>query len=246
MDKHFGGHSERIAGERRRIYLARHARVDYFDPAGQPVNPFAVRLNGLGREQAAALGESLRGIRFDRTLCSRFPRARETLEIVLGTERRIAVEEVEAFNEIRGSRLRDIPTDRLEEVLRFPYRPAVDPEGAFLGGENFKSFESRVLLGLSALIEARDWKTIIIVAHDAVNRVVLGWALGVGRAAMAGLEQDYGCLNIIDVPNASESPTHLPVPGLVRVVNFTPYDPAKDRIRLTSMEEVFVSYSRKH
>lgn len=234
--------SERIVGERRRIYLARHARVDYFDAAGQPVNPFAARLSGTGREQAAALGASLRGIRFDRVFCSRYPRTRETLDIVLGAESGISVEEVDAFNEIRGGRLRDIPRNRLEHALRFPYGLAADPDGAFLGGEIFERFESRVLLGLEALVLSPDWETVLIVAHDAVNRIVLGWALGAGRAAMAGIEQDYGCLNIIDVPKPGETASRLPVPGMVRVMNFTPYDPPKRSIRLTSMEEVFITY----
>lgn len=94
---------EGIAAQRRRIFLARHARVDYFDAAGALVNPSNARLNEVGRAQAAALGQSLAETRFDRAICSHFPRTRETLELILGDEARsVVIEPWEAFNEIRG------------------------------------------------------------------------------------------------------------------------------------------------
>ena len=238
---------EGIAAQRRRIFLARHARVDYFDAVGVPVNPWHARLNEVGLAQAAALGQSLAKTRFDRAICSHLPRTRETLELVLGDEARGAViEQWEAFNEIRGGRLRDLPGERLGEVLRFPYHASNAPDGTFLGGEGFASFEARVLAGLAKLLEDPGWANALLVAHDAVNRVLLGWALGVGLRAMAGLEQDYGCLNIVDVPRPGEAPSGGPVGGLVRMVNFTPYDPAKRGIRLTSMEEVFLAYEPRN
>ena len=238
---------EGLAAQRRRIFLARHAQVDYFDATGAPLNPSNARLNEVGRAQAAALRQSLAHMRFDRAICSRFPRTRETLESILrGEDRSVAIEQWEAFNEIRGGRLRELPGERLSEILRFPYHESSAADGTFLGGEGFASFEARVVVGLAKLLEDPAWTNVLLVAHDAVNRVILGWALGVGLAAMAGLEQDYGCLNIIDVPRPGEAPSGRPAGGLVRAMNFTPYDPAKHEIRLTSMEEVFLAYERRN
>ncbi|MDT4864323.1 hypothetical protein FQZ97_990820 [compost metagenome] len=43
------------------------------------------------------------------------------------------------------------------------------------------------------------WESALIVSHDAVNRILLAWAAGVGLKGIAAFEQDTACLNILDV-----------------------------------------------
>lgn len=227
--------------ERRRIYLIRHAAVAYFDADGQPVNPATVRLTSVGKAQAYALNALLAEVPVDRAVCSEILRTRETIEQILGREHELQIESMAEFNEIRGGRLREIPSDRLFVELANPYIEATKEEGYFLRGERFDDFERRVLSGFVQLLDDTSWRNLLIVAHDAVNRIVLGWALGTNRRTMVGLEQDYGCLNIIDVPiGRGDSGAIQP---LIRAINLTPYDPIKQHIHLTSMEEVFQSYT---
>lgn len=56
--------------------------------------------------------------------------------------------------------------------------------------------------------------------HD---RLLLSWALTGGRAAMAGLEQEPGCVDIVDFDLADGTIRR----SRVRAVNVMPADPAK-------------------
>jgi probable phosphoglycerate mutase len=77
-------------------------------------------------------------------------------------------------------------------------------------------------------------KTLLIVAHGGVNRAILAHVLGSGLSGFGALEQDPAAINIIDVDDAGS--------GLVRLVNFTPYNPLKQGWHLTTMERLFVEY----
>src|SRR5687768_10691211 len=68
---------------RRRIYLARHGEVNYFDAVGRPVPPNDVPLNDDGRRQAGRLADLLRGVAIDRAVSSDLPRAATTAGLVL-------------------------------------------------------------------------------------------------------------------------------------------------------------------
>jgi len=51
---------------------------------------------------------------------------------------------------------------------------------------------------LNELLGANRGKNIVLVAHGAVNRVFLANAMELDLNNIYSIEQDYGCLNIID------------------------------------------------
>ncbi len=57
---------------------------------------------------------------------------------------------------------------------------------------------SRVLPRLGDLIAQHLQEAFIIVAHAGVNRVILSEALGLSLDHLFRLDQNYGCLNVID------------------------------------------------
>src|SRR5262245_42111693 len=188
--------AESIPVVRRRCYLVRHGHVDYFDVDGRPLDPRFVPLSLRGREQAVALGRVLDGTVFDRAVCSSYPRTRQTLELVLGTQSML-VEELAELREIRGGRLREIPEDCRQREIAQAYRLAVTDGAAFLRGEKWESFQQRVLGTFFDLLDDPHWNSLLMVTHDAVNRVLLGWASGAGLAGIAAFEQDNACLNVL-------------------------------------------------
>ncbi len=221
---------------RRRIHLLRHAEVGYFDAAGKPTNPKHVGLTAHGKQQAFAMSEMLADVHIDRAICSGLRRTRETAVLVLGG-RDLPVEEQSLFREIRGGRLRDFAPAEFDANLRHPFADAGLMDGCFLGGERFEDIERRVLEGLRVLLGQPGWQQLLLVAHDVVNRLVLAWAMAVPRAVIAALEQDYCCLNVIDVPAYGES-GHC----LVRTMNYSPGDPVKRLTTLTSLEQAFAAW----
>ncbi|MBI2312174.1 MAG: histidine phosphatase family protein [Betaproteobacteria bacterium] len=222
---------------RRRIYLVRHGDVAYFDADGRPLDPRRVGLSAAGREEVEALAMVLRGAPIDRAVCSGMPRARQTAEVLLAGKFP-GIEDEPDFREIRAGRLREIPGAERERVVARAYQEAQAEGARFIGGETFAEFQARVLRAFDKLLADESWTTLLIASHDGVNRVVLGWAMDIGLAALPALEQDTACLNIIDV----DWKDRKPVRKLVRMVNFTAHDAAKRHLYLTGMERIYLAY----
>ncbi|MDH4559091.1 histidine phosphatase family protein [Pseudomonas sp. BN417] len=219
---------------RRRCYLVRHGHVDYFDDAGRPLDPRSVPLSRSGATQARALGEVIRGTGFERVLCSDYPRARQTLDLLLAG-RELPVKAMPELREIRAGRLREIPPESLHREVTGAYRGAAQPGAAFLGGERWDAFQQRVLGVFFDLLGDPSWDSALMVSHDAVNRILLAWAAGVGLPGIAAFEQDTACLNVLDI----DSRGGQVLGGIIRTLNFTPYDPHKSGIRDTVLENLF-------
>lgn len=219
---------------RRRCYLVRHGHVDYFSADGQPLDPRSVPLSGLGVDQVRQLAQVIKPISFDRALCSDYPRARQTAEGLLG-DRPIELQACAQLREVRAGRLREIAPQQLQQQVSYAYDSFVDPEGRFMGGERWSDFAHRVLTRFEDVLAEPDWQSLLLVSHDAVNRLLLGWALGGSRGCAAALEQDNACLNIIDIDMQGGHVLRCHV----RVVNLTPYDLAKTGQRQTVMERIY-------
>lgn len=222
---------------RRRIYLMRHAEVSYFDAAGKPLDPRQVSLTTAGRQQAQAAADLLAAVGFDGAICSGLPRTQETARIVLG-ERRVSLRDDPRFKEVRSGRLAAVPPALREQVIAYAYDQAAEPAASFIGGELWSDFQARVLAAWDELFAADSWSNLLLVTHDAVNRVLLAHVSGAGLAGLKAFEQDPACVNIIEVDVAGGRVQR----AFLRVVNLAPYDPVRPGNRLTVMERVFRLY----
>ena len=217
---------------RRRLYLMRHGEVSYFEQ-GRPAPPEGVHLNEQGRVQAAAAALALADIPFDRAVTSGLPRADQTAAIVLG-DRALPVITEPGLREIRGGRLADIPAQELRRTFVDALTRRLSAADTFLLGESFGDFRDRVLPAFHGLIADASWSAMLLVAHGAVNRVILADALGLDLHGIGHLEQDAGCINLLDFDEQGY--------GIVRLVNYTPYNPLKDGLALTTMERYFLDF----
>lgn len=218
---------------RRRCYLVRHGDVNYFTDDGKALDPRSVELSDKGVHQVLELSQLLKGIAFDRAICSDYPRARQTAEILLGDRKNI-LEQTETLREIKAGRLRNIEPQDLHDRVCFAYETLSEADGTFLGGERWDAFEARVLEQFLHLISEPDWTSLLIVSHDAVNRMLLAWAMGGDRHSAQSLEQDAACLNIIDLDMVGAQVSRR----LIRIINLTPYDLCKIADPKTVMERV--------
>jgi len=212
---------------RRRLYLMRHGAVSYFAPDGRPVQEDGVGLNEMGRAQAEATRDLLRGVTFDRVLTSSLPRTVETARIVAPEAE---IEEWSDLRELRGARLSDIPFERLEEEFVHAFRGIVPLEKRFLGGETIGELFDRVLPALELLLADKSWDTVLAVLHGAVNRSILSYALTGEHMFLGHFEQAPGCVNVLDVG------VDWPADAIVRAVNIAPHDLLHASSRLTTME----------
>ncbi|TXD83585.1 histidine phosphatase family protein [Mitsuaria sp. TWR114] len=233
--------------QRRRVYLMRHGAVTYFDgTTGAPVLPEQVRLNDDGTAQAQAAGEAFRaaGVRFDRVIVSGLPRTVETADLVLrhAGQGELSPQVWPEWQEIRGGRLGEIPTDELARTFTGLQRSPVPESQRFLNGESVGELLDRVLGGVARLQADPDWDCALLVLHGVVNAAILSHAVSGGQRLMLGSwVQSPACINVLDVaPPIGDAPGDW----LLRVCNFAPSHPLHADERSTTMEALYAQYLR--
>jgi len=218
--------------ERRRIYLMRHGAVSYFDD-GRPVPEDSVPLTAEGRVQALATRELFEGVALDRVVASPLPRTQETAALVApGHEAEIWPE----LRELKGGKLSEIPLDEREEAFVHAFRGVVPNDRRFLGGETIGELVDRVVPAVERFLAEDGWHTALVVAHGAVNRAILSWALTGERSFLGRFEQAPCCVNVLDVTHGGEPD------WIVRAVNVAASDLAHRSTRQTTMEQYWAQY----
>jgi phosphoserine phosphatase len=218
---------------RRRVYLMRHGEVDYFDANGRPFPPHSVPLNAEGREQAQAAARALAPIPLDRVLTSGLRRTVETATLTV-EGRGLALEERSELREIEPGRLRDLAPGAAERAFLGALSENLGADDRFLGGETFGALADRVWPCFQGILADATWQHLLIVAHGVVNRVLLCRLLGSGVSGLGALEQDAGCINVLDIDSAGRC--------LVRLVNHTPANALKIGMGLSTMERLYAQY----
>jgi broad specificity phosphatase PhoE len=223
---------------RRRIYLMRHGEVDYFAPDGRPLRPESVSLNAEGRRQAEAAGRLLADVPLDRVVTSGLPRSVETARLVIAP-RKLPLETRPDMREIETGPLRMLGEPislAVEQAFVSALHGGLQPTDRFLGGETFGALLARVWPCFQELLAERDWQQLLIVAHGVVNLTLLSQVLGARLAGLGALEQENGCINLLDVEDSGRC--------LVQALNFTPLNPLKAGMQMTTMERLYLQYRR--
>ena len=208
----------------------RHGAVAYFDDEGRPVAPDDVPLTAEGREQAEATRALLDSVELDRVIASGLPRTSETAALVAPGH---DVETWPELREIAGDRFSAIPPEELEEAFVHAFHGIVPNDKRFLGGETIGELFDRVLPAIGRLVTDGGWDTALVVAHGAVNRAILSYALTGERLFLGRFEQAPGCLNVLDVDDSD---------WVVRAVNIAATDLVHRSTRLTQMEQYWAEY----
>jgi len=225
------------APDRRRIYLLRHAEAAYIREDGSVTDdPRSVPLTAAGRVQARKQAAILASVEFDRAVCSGLPRTVETARLILALRDEPELEVEPALEEIQGGD-RGHPIDDMAAWLNHvanPWAGADEPDARFLGGEKFSDFADRVVPAFERIVADEGWRSLLLVLHGAVNRMLLNHVMGVSWHSHASIEQDNCCINVIDVDAPSR---HHPRRYLIRAVNLTGYDLNKSSLHLTTMEQ---------
>ena len=225
-----------VAPDRRRIYLLRHGEAAYIGADGTPVADTRVAgLTANGQAQARTQAGVLADVSFDRAVCSGLVRTVETAGLLLEGRAQPTLEIVPALAEIEGGD-RHQRIDDFERWLKHvanPWGEGARPDGRFLGGERFADFEARVVPAFEALIRDRAWRTLLIVAHGGVNRLLLNYVMNLRWQHAVSVEQDACCINVIDVDRGRDGPDRF----LIRGINITGYNLSKAGIVLTDMEK---------
>lgn len=154
------------------LYLVRHGESEANAAkryAGQTDSPLTER----GREQARTVAAALRDVRFDRVISSDLSRARDTADII-ARDHGVAVE---VFPELREIDVGEAAGRAIEDAKqRFDWGP-----GRFVqwpGGESLEGVRDRVVSAIDRIVSASPGRTICVVGHGGVTRILVSHFLG--------------------------------------------------------------------
>ncbi len=187
-----------------RILLARHGETPW-NAEGRYQGREDIALSDVGVAQATALGERLRELRIVRAVASPLSRARRTAELALGKDRASKLMFDGGLMEIGHGSWEGLLASEIHardpERLR-AWREAPESVQMPDGGESLPQVLDRAWPAFAracAGLGAED--TLLIVAHDAVNRVLLCRILGIPLSRLWGFRQAPTTLNLLEGAN---------------------------------------------
>ncbi len=204
-------------GKHGRMILVRHGETDW-NKEGRFQGQIDVPLNNNGKQQAVAAGLFLKDVNFDRVYSSCMSRPTETAKIILGTHPPIAIKAKSDLKEIshglwEGKLESEIKSDWGELLLAWQTSPenVQMPEG-----ESIKDVSDRATKCWENIRNSLSPdETVLIVAHDAVNKTILCNILGLTNSDIWKVKQGNGAVSIVDISEDNA------LPDVVTCLNIT-------------------------
>jgi phosphoserine phosphatase len=183
-----------------KILLARHGETPW-NAAGRYQGQIDIALSDIGVAQAHALGRRLRDVPITRAVSSQLSRARQTAELALGEDRKAMLQIDARLQEIAHGDWEGLLAGEIAERDPITFKAWRDePHSVQMPqGENLQQVLDRAWQGFAAACEGLgDNDTVLIVAHDAVNRVLLCKILGLGLDRLWRFRQAPTTLNLLE------------------------------------------------
>ncbi|MDR2140751.1 MAG: histidine phosphatase family protein [Deltaproteobacteria bacterium] len=180
----------------RRIYLVRHGQAA---PAGILAGQTDYPLTEAGRQEIEALRASLSDVKFDLALVSPLTRARQTLAILSdGVELPTRIEP--GLSEISLGLWEGLTKTEIQArwPLHWAWRGKNLARNQAPGGESLEVLAQRVWPVFDRIKAAAGEKT-LVVAHQAVNRVILAREKGWPLEKALDIAQPTGALTILEI-----------------------------------------------
>jgi probable phosphoglycerate mutase len=183
-----------------RILLARHGETAW-NAEGRYQGQEDIPLSATGEAQARALGQRLHDVRIDRAIASPLARARRTAELALGEARAALLASDKGFMEIAHGEWEGLLAGEIHE--RDPDRARAWREAPhevlMPRGESLQHVLDRAWPALQRACDGLgDGDTLLVVAHDAVNRVLLCRVLGLPLPRLWSFRQAPTTLNLLE------------------------------------------------
>ena len=189
-----------------KILLARHGETPW-NAEGRYQGQIDIPLSPVGEGQANALGQRLKDVRIDRAVASPLSRAQLTARLALGDARADMLQTDADLQEIAHGEWEGLLASEIQQ--KDPARLLAwreEPENVLMpGGESLRQVLDRSWRGLARATEGLgEDETLLVVAHDAVNRVLLCRILGLPIARLWTFRQAPTTLNLLEGPSVEQ------------------------------------------
>lgn len=183
-----------------KILLARHGETPW-NAEGRYQGQEDIPLSPVGEKQARLLGERLHDVRIDRAISSPLGRAYRTAQLALGELRAEMLTTDAGLMEIAHGTWEGLLASEIgardPDLLR-EWRESPDTV-QMPGGESLHQVYTRAWQALAWACEGLGPQdTLLVVAHDAVNRVILCRVLGIPFSRLWTFRQAPTTLNLLE------------------------------------------------
>ncbi|WP_422347734.1 histidine phosphatase family protein [Stenotrophomonas sp. DR009] len=183
-----------------RILLARHGETPW-NAEGRYQGQIDIPLSPIGEAQAQALGARLASVDITRAVASPLSRAQRTAQLALGVARADMLLTEPELQEIAHGEWEGLLASEINE--KDPSRLQAwreEPDTVLMpGGESLRLVLERSWRGLARATEGLgEHDTLLVVAHDAVNRVILCKVLGLPISRLWTFRQAPTTLNLLE------------------------------------------------
>jgi alpha-ribazole phosphatase len=181
-----------------RLYLVRHGQVEGYQEKrynGQR----NVSLTEIGKQQSERVCACLSAVALDAVYSSDLDRSRYCARLIADDHGLVVVAE-EALREINFGDWEGRTWVELQEAYPDDWQKRLQDLTNYQvpGGESLQDAADRIRPVIRRILEKHPNGDVALVAHGGVNRIILLDAIGAALEQAFSIEQDYGCLNIID------------------------------------------------
>lgn len=189
------------------ILIARHGETPW-NKEGRYQGHTDVPLSNDGEAQARALAARLQSMEIHRAVASPLQRARRTAEIALGTRASLLTLDADlveiSHGNWEGKLASEIELADPAMLQQWRQHPTAElPAGP--GAESLGQVTTRAWRALAhAMTGMADDETLLLVAHDAVNRALICKIMGLGLERVWSFQQSPATLNALTGPSLTE------------------------------------------
>ncbi|MEO0377051.1 MAG: histidine phosphatase family protein [Cyanobacteria bacterium P01_A01_bin.17] len=195
-----------------RVLLVRHGETEW-NRQKRFQGQIDIPLNENGKRQGGQAAEFLKDVKIDAAVSSSLSRPKETAEIILQHHPEITLATTDGLKEIghgewEGLYEQEIETNYPGMLKQWQEQPeTVQMPGD--GGESLEQVWERAIAAWNEIVAKYSGTdtpvTVLVSAHDAVNKAILCHVVGLGPDAFWNFKQGNGAVSVIDYPNGVES-----------------------------------------
>ncbi|WP_375472474.1 histidine phosphatase family protein [uncultured Nostoc sp.] len=185
-----------------RLLLVRHGETDW-NRQTRFQGQIDVPLNDNGRQQSQKASKFLQEVAIDNACSSTMLRPKETAEIILKQHPNVKLELQDGLREIshglwEGKLETEIEQEFPGELQRWRMIPT---QVQMPEGENLQQVWERSVAAWQSILQAasnNQFKTVLVVAHDATNKTLLCHILGLSLENFWSFRQGNGAVSVVD------------------------------------------------
>ncbi|MDB9529093.1 histidine phosphatase family protein [Oscillatoria sp. CS-180] len=195
-----------------RMLLVRHGETEW-NRQKRFQGQIDIPLNDNGKRQGGQAAEFLKDVTIDAAVSSSLSRPKETAEIILQHHPNVVLETTDGLKEIGHGEWEGLYEHEIESgypgmLKQWQDTPkTVQMPGA--GGENLAQVWERAIAAWNAIVAQYSGTgapiTVLVSAHDAVNKAILCHIVGLGPESFWNFKQGNGAVSVIDYPDGVES-----------------------------------------